>query len=64
MLGVAAVMAHDSFEESATAAYLNEHVVTIMVDLEERPDVDEVIAAGGVQKPLSRNTSESGSASK
>ena len=36
------VMAHESFEDEATAAYLNEHFVTIKVDREERPDVDAV----------------------
>ena len=36
------VMAHESFEDEATAAYLNEHFVSIKVDREERPDVDAV----------------------
>ena len=36
------VMAHESFEDEATAAYLNEHYVNIKVDREERPDVDAV----------------------
>ncbi|MGH8776359.1 MAG: thioredoxin domain-containing protein, partial [Jiangellaceae bacterium] len=36
------VMAHESFEDQATAAYLNEHVVAVKVDREERPDVDAV----------------------
>ncbi|MDX6246149.1 MAG: uncharacterized protein QOE76_3872, partial [Frankiales bacterium] len=36
------VMAHESFEDLATAAYLNEHFVCIKVDREERPDVDAV----------------------
>jgi hypothetical protein len=35
-------MAHESFEDEATAAYLNEHFVNIKVDREERPDVDAV----------------------
>ena len=35
-------MAHESFEDDATAAYLNEHFVAIKVDREERPDVDAV----------------------
>jgi uncharacterized protein len=34
------VMAHESFEDSETAAYLNEHMVAIKVDREERPDID------------------------
>lgn len=34
------VMAHESFENEAVAAYLNEHFVSIKVDREERPDVD------------------------
>ena len=36
------VMAHESFEDEATAAYLNKHVVSIKIDREERPDVDAV----------------------
>ena len=36
------VMAHESFEDEATAGYLNEHFVSIKVDREERPDVDAV----------------------
>jgi uncharacterized protein len=36
------VMAHESFEDPTTAAYLNEHFVNIKVDREERPDVDSV----------------------
>jgi uncharacterized protein len=36
------VMAHESFEDDGTAAYLNEHFVSIKVDREERPDVDAV----------------------
>jgi uncharacterized protein YyaL (SSP411 family) len=35
-------MAHESFEDDVTAAYLNEHFVSIKVDREERPDVDAV----------------------
>ncbi len=36
------VMAHESFEDEVTAAYMNEHFVNIKVDREERPDVDAV----------------------
>ena len=36
------VMAHESFEDEETAAYLNEHFVSIKVDREERPDVDAI----------------------
>ncbi|MEU4254773.1 thioredoxin domain-containing protein [Streptomyces fradiae] len=36
------VMAHESFEDGDTAAYLNEHFVSVKVDREERPDVDAV----------------------
>ncbi|MDK1328531.1 thioredoxin domain-containing protein [Arthrobacter sp. zg-Y1143] len=39
------VMAHESFEDAATAAYLNEHFVSVKVDREERPDVDAVYMA-------------------
>ena len=36
------VMAHESFEDPQTAALMNEHLVAIKVDREERPDVDAV----------------------
>ncbi|ORT61080.1 thioredoxin domain-containing protein [Streptomyces sp. CB03238] len=36
------VMAHESFEDETTAAYVNEHFVPVKVDREERPDVDAV----------------------
>ena len=36
------VMAHESFEDPATAAYMNDHFVNIKVDREERPDIDAV----------------------
>ncbi|GAB3865209.1 thioredoxin domain-containing protein [Nocardioides maradonensis] len=36
------VMAHESFEDEATAAYMNEHFVNVKVDREERPDVDAI----------------------
>ncbi len=36
------VMAHESFEDLATAAFMNEHFVNVKVDREERPDVDAV----------------------
>ncbi len=36
------VMAHESFEDEQTAAFMNEHFVNIKVDREERPDVDAV----------------------
>jgi len=35
-------MAHESFEDSGVAAYLDEHFVSVKVDREERPDVDAV----------------------
>ena len=35
-------MERESFEDPATAAYLNEHFVAIKVDREERPDLDAV----------------------
>ncbi len=36
------VMAHESFEDEATAALMNELYVCIKVDREERPDVDAI----------------------
>ena len=35
-------MAHESFENPATAALMNELFVNVKVDREERPDVDAV----------------------
>ena len=35
------VMAHECFEDPAIAAIMNEHFVSIKVDREERPDLDE-----------------------
>jgi uncharacterized protein len=35
------VMAHESFENPAVAAIMNEHFINIKVDREERPDLDE-----------------------
>jgi len=36
------VMAHESFEDRATAALMNEHYVCVKVDREERPDLDAI----------------------
>ena len=36
------VMAHESFEDDDTAAVMNELVVNVKVDREERPDVDAI----------------------
>ena len=36
------VMEHESFEDEATAALMNEHFVSVKVDREERPDLDSV----------------------
>ena len=36
------VMAHESFEDAATAAVMNELFVNIKVDREERPDIDAI----------------------
>jgi uncharacterized protein YyaL (SSP411 family) len=36
------VMAHESFEDPQTAAFMNEHFVNIKVDREERPDLDGI----------------------
>ena len=35
-------MAHESFEDPATAALMNELFVNIKVDREERPDLDRI----------------------
>lgn len=39
------VMAHESFEDQAVAAIMNEHFVNIKVDREERPDLDSIYMA-------------------
>jgi len=36
------VMAHESFEDPATAAVMNERFISIKVDREERPDLDRI----------------------
>ena len=36
------VMEHESFEDEETARVMNEHFVNIKVDMEERPDVDQI----------------------
>ncbi len=36
------VMAHESFEDEATAQIMNRHFVNIKVDREERPDIDRI----------------------
>jgi uncharacterized protein YyaL (SSP411 family) len=36
------VMAHESFEDEDTAAFMNEHFICVKVDREERPDVDSI----------------------
>ena len=47
------VMAHESFEDQATAALMNEYFVNVKVDREERPDVDAVYmsATTGADRP-------------
>jgi hypothetical protein len=39
------VMAHESFEDERTAAFMNEHLVCVKVDREERPDLDSIYMA-------------------
>ncbi len=36
------VMAHESFEDDATAALMNAYFINIKVDREERPDIDQI----------------------
>ncbi len=36
------VMERESFEDEATAAYMNKHFVAVKVDREERPDIDAI----------------------
>ncbi|MET9271014.1 thioredoxin domain-containing protein [Kribbella sp. NPDC003557] len=42
------VMAHESFEDAETAAYLGAHFVSVKVDREERPDVDAIYMSATV----------------
>lgn len=52
------VMEHESFEDEATAALMNENFVNIKIDLEERPDIDQIymtfvqMTSGGGGYPL------------
>jgi len=39
------VMEHESFENDSIAAFLNEHFISIKVDREERPDIDQIYMA-------------------
>src|SRR5262249_31233709 len=39
------VMAHESFEDEEVGRILNEHFVSIKVDREERPDLDQIYMA-------------------
>lgn len=39
------VMAHESFEDTAIAAAMNQHFINIKVDREERPDLDQIYQA-------------------
>ena len=50
------VMAHESFEDAFTATLLNENVVAIKVDREERPDVDAVMYTASTTGRSSRST--------
>src|ERR1700685_1084131 len=36
------VMAHESFEDEATAEVMNERFINVKVDREERPDLDQL----------------------
>jgi len=53
------VMAHESFEDDETAKIMNEHFISIKVDREERPDIDDIyqracqLASGQGGWPLS-----------
>lgn len=52
------VMEHESFEDTAVAKLMNEHFVSIKVDKEERPDIDQIymnaaaMATGNTGWPL------------
>src|ERR1700690_2358543 len=42
------VMAHESFEDESIASIMNERFISIKVDREERPDLDEIYMAATV----------------
>ncbi len=42
------VMEHESFEDPAVAAVMNEHFINVKVDREERPDLDQIYMAAVV----------------
>lgn len=44
------VMAHESFEDPEIAAILNEWFVSIKVDREERPDIDQMYMAATLRR--------------
>ena len=46
-------MEHESFENPAIAAVMNEHFINIKVDREERPDLDQIYmsAVHGADRP-------------
>src|SRR3569623_137939 len=48
------VMAHESFEDAATAADMNRLYVNVKVDREERPDLDQLYQ--GVHQMLTRRS--------
>lgn len=43
------VMADDTFQDAATAKFINEHFVPIKVDREQRPDIDQYLMSYAVQ---------------
>ena len=40
------VMEHESFDNEEVASYLNDHFVSIKLDREQRPDIDEIYMTG------------------
>jgi len=49
------VMEHESFEDEATATIMNQHFITIKVDREERPDIDQTLSRSlPADEPASR----------
>ena len=35
-------MEHESFEDAEVAKFMNDHFISIKVDREERPDIDQI----------------------
>ena len=51
------VMEHESFANEDIASYLNEHFVSIKLDREERPDLDDIYMIPALRAFIEKNRS-------